>query len=342
MERKSVISRLSGRSPRWFFSALVFLLLATGCRGSSVVFQDTASHTSGFVTAAGGVRLHYLDFGGSGKTLLFLAGAGNSAHIFDTFAPRFTDQYHVLALTRRGFGESSQPASSYDQDTLTEDIRQFMDSLGIAKANIAGHSIAGVEMTRFAVTYPDKVEKLVYLDAAFDWATQSENTNLPEIPAQPQPAASDIESLAALAKWQAWIQGVPTYPEADIWASMVFDRRGRLDKSVTPEAVFTAFGTAMAAVHPEYDKVQAPCLALYTMTDSAAGMFPWLTPDSADWQKANTFMAAIQPSMAAIRENFHSKAPNAIVKEIHSVHYLFLAEPDTVENEMRAFLATLP
>ena len=90
--------------------------------------MDTSPHMSDFVTVNDGTRLHYLDWGGEGPVLLFLVGFGCTAHIFDRFAPRFVGQFHVLALTRRGHGESDYPEAGYDIDTLTEDIRQFMDT----------------------------------------------------------------------------------------------------------------------------------------------------------------------------------------------------------------------
>ncbi|MBK8617294.1 MAG: hypothetical protein IPN96_09320 [Anaerolineales bacterium] len=43
-----------------------------------------------------------------------------------------------------------------------------MDSLNIDKAILAGHSLAGVELTHFSASYPERVEKLVYLDALDD------------------------------------------------------------------------------------------------------------------------------------------------------------------------------
>ena len=51
---------------------------------------------------ANGIRLHYLDWGGSGPTLIFLTGMGSTAYIFGKIAPRFTDRFRLLALTRRG------------------------------------------------------------------------------------------------------------------------------------------------------------------------------------------------------------------------------------------------
>src|SRR5215471_15657614 len=128
---------------------------------------DNSPHTVGFVTA-NGVRLEYLDWGGSGDALLLLAGGGNDAHIFDTFASKFVDRWHVVGLSRRGFGASEKPATGYDTVTRVEDVRHFLDAIKIRRTHIAGHSLAGDEMTLFASMYPDRVSRLVYLDAALD------------------------------------------------------------------------------------------------------------------------------------------------------------------------------
>jgi pimeloyl-ACP methyl ester carboxylesterase len=115
-----------------------------------------------------GVTLHYVEWGGTGPVLLFLTGLGDSAHAFDTLAPQFTDRARVLGLTRRGQGQSDAPESGYDPPTLASDIRAFLDLVGIKKATLVGFSAAGSEMTYFAGVYPQRVDKLVYLDAAND------------------------------------------------------------------------------------------------------------------------------------------------------------------------------
>ena len=163
-------------------------------RQQADAWRDGASHTAGMVVVEPGVRIHYLDFGGRGPTLLFLPGLGNTAHAFDDFAPRFTDRYHVVALTRRGFGESDHPTSGYDIPRLVEDIRQAIDRLRLGKVTLIGHSIAGEEMTRFAGTYPDRVAGLVYLDAAYDRiaadsALQEIFPTPPSVPGPPMPLA---------------------------------------------------------------------------------------------------------------------------------------------------------
>jgi pimeloyl-ACP methyl ester carboxylesterase len=133
-----------------------------------------ATPRSGFVTVRG-VRLHYVDWGGSGEPLIFLtANGGRPERQFDALAPNFVDRFRVLGLTRRGQGESEKPASGYDTDSLARDIAGFMDAMQIRRANLTGHSIAGAEMTHFAVTFPDRVRTLVYLDAANDYAQLNE------------------------------------------------------------------------------------------------------------------------------------------------------------------------
>jgi hypothetical protein len=64
-------------------------------------WKDPAPHTIQFVTIYKNVKLEVLDFGGSGRPLVFLAGMGNTAHVFDRFAPKFTTTHQVYAITRR-------------------------------------------------------------------------------------------------------------------------------------------------------------------------------------------------------------------------------------------------
>ena len=56
-----------------------------------------------------------------------------TAHIFDDLVPKFTDHFRVLALTRRGFGQSDKPASGYDTKSLVQDIVEFLDALKSTK-----------------------------------------------------------------------------------------------------------------------------------------------------------------------------------------------------------------
>lgn len=106
--------------------------VAKAARDSSSVARprswiDAAGRANGSVPA-NGTTLHYVDYGGTGPALVFLAGLGNSAHVFDEFAPRFTDAWHVYAFTRRGYGESGRPRDGFDTGTLAEDVAALLDS----------------------------------------------------------------------------------------------------------------------------------------------------------------------------------------------------------------------
>jgi len=70
---------------------------------------ELPQHRISFVTVDKDVKLEVLDYGGSGRPLIFLAGLGDTAHVFDKFAPKFIATYHVYGITRRGYGASSAP-----------------------------------------------------------------------------------------------------------------------------------------------------------------------------------------------------------------------------------------
>jgi len=111
-------------------------LVATYLPEQAAATEEKSARESGFVTV-NGVKLHCLDWGGSGETMLLLAGLGDTGHVFGDFASKFTDCFHVIGLTRRGFGESAEkPKNGYDARTRVEDIQQFLDALKMDRANI--------------------------------------------------------------------------------------------------------------------------------------------------------------------------------------------------------------
>ena len=139
-------------------------------RGQAAEWRDQSPHRTQMVTVDTGVQLEVLDWGGRGRPLLLLAGSGNTAHVFDDFAPRLTGLGRVLAVTRRGFGASSTPAAGYDVERLGEDVYQVLVSLDLPRAVLIGHSIAGQELSWLAARHADRVGGLVYIDAGYRYA----------------------------------------------------------------------------------------------------------------------------------------------------------------------------
>src|SRR5579863_1360958 len=114
---------------------------------SASTWKDPSPHVTRFITIDKGVKLEVLDWGGSGRPLVLLAGGGNTAHVFDDFAPKLTDHYHVYGITRRGFGASGYAATDHPADRLGDDVVAVIDALNLKKPILVGHSIAGVELS---------------------------------------------------------------------------------------------------------------------------------------------------------------------------------------------------
>ena len=74
-------------------------------------YDTTPYKAERFVRVAPGVKLEVLDWGGSGEVMVLLTGSGDNAHVFDYFAFQFTNYFHVIGITRRGWLPSSQPKS---------------------------------------------------------------------------------------------------------------------------------------------------------------------------------------------------------------------------------------
>ena len=303
--------------------------------------MSTANPISNFVNG-NGVNLHYLDWGGNGPTLIFLTGMGCSAYIFNKFAPRFTDQFRVLALTRRGQGDSDIPETGYDADTLTEDIRRFMDHLHVEKAILAGHSIAGVELTHFAATYPDRVEKLVYLDALDDRRAEMaiiEQNPLRNIRIQTEAGSPHtVEEYIADLKRDA-----PRLAEiwSDLWddeiahnvkvdeAGIVVDKMPETVSQMMVENLVRGYA-------PKKVDAEIPTLSIY------AQKIPRLSSAYTEEQKAafaQFHRNVEQPFFLSLIAEFQERFPHAriiVIPDGH--HYCLIAQEELVYNEIRDFL----
>ena len=124
----------------------------------ATAWKDPSPHTVSFVNADPNVKLEVLDWGGpsTGRTLVLVPGLGNTAHIFDVLATKLTAHYHVVGVTRRGFGDSSAPASGYGADRLGDDVLAVIDALKISKPVLAGHSLGGEELSSIGSRHPEK------------------------------------------------------------------------------------------------------------------------------------------------------------------------------------------
>jgi len=290
------------------------------------------------VKVAEGVELEVLDFGGQGPALVFLAGLGQTGHVFDTFAPEFVATHHVYAVTRRGFGSSSWPEGGYDTATLGADVVGVLDHLGIAKASFVGHSVAGLEMTWVATHHPERAEKMLYLDVKIDGDLVVELYKVLPWPTPREPDPADLASRAAVAAAIARGVGGP-FPEHEIDETTEFDpKTGRyLRDRVRPDAELSV-RKGMAAV--DYAAVRVPVLFLHAdepLPVRAEDLrdFAGATPAQQDHLRA---MIAKKKQRFAERDSW-AKLPNwRLVKLEKAEHYVWITNREEVLREMKGFL----
>jgi len=95
--------------------------------------------------------------------LLLLHGYVDSWYSFELVLPYLPESIHTFALTQRGHGESSRPATGYSVQVLAADLLDFMDKLNLEKAVITGGSSGGITARRFAIDHPERTLGLVLL-----------------------------------------------------------------------------------------------------------------------------------------------------------------------------------
>jgi pimeloyl-ACP methyl ester carboxylesterase len=316
---------------------------ARGGPAQPAACRDTTPHQVTFVEVEPGVRLEVLDWGGADKpqTMVLLTGLGDNAHVYDPLAFQFTDDFHVIGITRRGFLPSSQPEHGYDVETRARDDIAVLDALGIRKATFVGHSLAGSELSKLGEVYHTRVEKLVYLDAA-DLAERFFPSRTEPPGPQSLFTSATLTSLwtyqAASARFTALRE-----PDPAVCIGAEFDRHGALTGSTTPDWVSTKLLEGVAgAVNPpvNWANIEAPRLgifALFTIEARQAWYWYLTSAEQAAFDEAwPPIVAWHQETITKFADN--NPIPPLILLLPGAPHYVYINHETEVVREMRKFL----
>lgn len=306
--------------------------------------MQTVSRKSEFVEA-NGLRLHYLDWGGSGTVLMFLAGMGGSAYIFNEFAPRFVDSFHVMALTRRGHGDSDYPTKGYDANTLTDDLRQCLDALKIEKVILAGHSMANVEMCHFAALYPERVIKLIFLDAAMDRSSAAFKAMIAKNPMGRIEVPGAYDDYYSFEDYAASVRKHPMYAavwcpsiEEDLSHAVRKSDDGRIMDKMSM-TIGSALRDTLSSYVPEDSKIQAPVLSFYAISNADDFLSVDYIPEDLKALIAAYYDSIRPPLQREVIDQFRRDVPHARVVEIPNGHHCcFIKNAEIVFEEMNNFL----
>jgi non-heme chloroperoxidase len=336
---------------------------------------ETALNTR-FVQVQPDVKLEVLDWGGTGRNLVLLAGGGSTAHVFDSLGPKLAAHYRVIGITRRGFGQSSAPQSGYDPKRLGDDVVAVLDALHIVDPVLVGHSIAGEELSAISTYHHGRAAALIYLDAGAPFALYNPKHG------DYTPALAQLkDDLSALQKY-LFDDGLisKTLTDMALFQANLAELRGEVEGAtrpspeardlasisayqnymkgyyggIIPEAEvrqlyrigenggvgeFLGHGDASRSIMLEeqrFRSIDTPLLAIFSYPSTP---YPSQTSDPA---KLAAYRAAettrIEAQIAIFREQPHAK----VIVIPNATHFIFLSREHEVISQIGEFVNSLP
>jgi pimeloyl-ACP methyl ester carboxylesterase len=113
-----------------------------------------------------GVNIHYYCAGRRGTPLVMIHGLGSSAETWAALMLLLSKEYLVYAPDLPGFGRTPLAPEGTNIKTHVLYLERFLDALGYPRVTLVGNSLGGWIATRFAVEYPERVERLYLLNSA--------------------------------------------------------------------------------------------------------------------------------------------------------------------------------
>lgn len=219
------------------------------------------------------INLHYIAYADHGPAMLLIHGLTANAHAFEGLVAAGLGQHHHLySVDLRGRGLSDHPAFCYTMQEHAEDILGLLDHLGLEKIVLCGHSFGGLLSFYLAANYPERVDKVIILDAA----------------ARMNPNAGEMLSFrlskldVVYPSWQDYLAEVKAAPYNTFWDETMLpyyeaDVKDVADGGVTPRAnlvniIEASMGVANVAWPEVIEQVQAEVLLInapdnYTMDE---------------------------------------------------------------------------
>ena len=213
---------------------------------------------------SGSIDLYYEDHG-SGRPVVLIHGYPLSGRAWDRQVPGLLEAGHrVITYDRRGFGNSSQPASGYDYDTFAADLKTLLDTLDLREAVLVGHSMGTGEVTRYLGAYGSaRVARAVLVSPIPPFLLQT-GDNPEGLPA----SLFDGFIQAATADTPAWMKGfLDNFYNIDVLGgTLVSDQAFQASWNIAAAASATAavacIGTWETDFRDDLAKIDVPVLTV--------------------------------------------------------------------------------
>lgn len=162
-----MILKFSARTPkhRLLLSfAGAMMLTLSGLVAHAHAIKTTPAQSEGTATVYG-AKIHYIE-AGSGPVVVLLHGLGGNTTNWAFNIPALAQKYRVIVPDQIGFGKSDKPLINYRITTYVDFLDAFLKELKIERASFVGNSMGGWVAASYALAHPEKVERIVLVDAA--------------------------------------------------------------------------------------------------------------------------------------------------------------------------------
>lgn len=152
------------------FAVVLFLLVSAVAAAAQPPQQSAVQQTAAQQNPAlkevliFGQSIRYLE-AGTGPTMILLHGLGGSTQNWLYNIGPLSQQFRVIVPDQIGFGRSARPIINYRVRTYVDFLEQFCRTLNIERATLVGNSMGGWIAAHFAISFPEKVDRLVLADA---------------------------------------------------------------------------------------------------------------------------------------------------------------------------------
>ena len=210
------------------------------------------------------IEIYYEDHG-AGQPVVLIHGYPLSGRAWDRQVPALLDAGHrVITYDRRGFGQSSQPATGYDYDTFAADLNTLLEYLDLSDAVLAGHSMGTGEVTRYLARYgSSRVAKGVLLSPIPPYLRQADDN-----PEGVPPGLFDGFAQAARADTPAWMKGfLDNFYNTDtlrgtLVSDQAFQASWNLAVTASATAAVACIPTWATDFRDDLPKIDVPMLAV--------------------------------------------------------------------------------
>ncbi len=201
-------------------------------RGAAEVSERTA--------VLNGVEVHYLDCAGDGPMIVLLHGLSANANEFGGLINAgLSPRYRVVAPDLRGRGRSGKPLTGYRMADHAADVMALLDMIGVGSVVMGGHSFGGLLAIYIAAHFPDRVSRVIVIDAAIQMH--------PDVRKMIQPSLDRLGKV--LPSVGAYISEMQTAPHlAGFWDSAI-DGYFRAEIHENTDGTVQSLTSADAIVH---------------------------------------------------------------------------------------------